>query len=56
MAGLILVFHFCWLGVGTFLNKEVAHRIPTIDGYNETMFQSDLLKLRQQAGEYADGK
>jgi len=55
-AGLLLIPYLCWLIFATILNQEVSRRNPTIKGYNEAMFQSDLLKLRQKAALFADGK
>mgnify|MGYP005858646221 CR=1 FL=1 len=56
LAGLLLIPYLCWLLFATILNQEVSRRNPTIKGYNEAMFQSDLLKLRQKAALFADGK
>ena len=55
-AGLLLIPYLCWLIFATVLNREVSRRNPTIKGYNEAMFQADLLKLRQKAALFADGK
>lgn len=55
-AGLLLVPYLCWLLFATVLNQAVTRLNPTVKGYNEAMFQNGLLKLRQQAARFADGK
>lgn len=55
-AGLLLVPYLGWLVFATFLNLSIDRLNPTVGGYNEARFQSDLLKLRKQAADYADGK
>lgn len=55
-AALLLIPYLCWLILATALNQAVTRRNPTTHGYNEAMFQSDLLKLRQKAAHFAAGK
>ena len=56
LAGALLVPYLAWLVFATILNRDIVRRNPTIQGYNEAMFQADLLQLRQDAARYADGK
>lgn len=56
LSALLLVPYLGWLVFATVLNRYIVRRNPTVNGYNEAMFQSDLLQLRKRAALYADGK
>eukprot|EP00527_Entomoneis_sp_CCMP2396_P008964 CAMPEP_0198147406 /NCGR_PEP_ID=MMETSP1443-20131203/35460_1 /TAXON_ID=186043 /ORGANISM="Entomoneis sp., Strain CCMP2396" /LENGTH=144 /DNA_ID=CAMNT_0043811729 /DNA_START=435 /DNA_END=869 /DNA_ORIENTATION=+ len=54
ISGLLLLPYLAWLLVATALNNAVCRRNPTDkNGYNEAMFQSELLGLQKKAADYA---
>lgn len=52
-AALLLTPYALWLTFATLLNKAICKRNPTSNGYNDAMLQADLLKLQQDAADYA---
>lgn len=53
-AGLLLVPYALWLSFATLgLNTSICRRNPTKNGYNEGMFQAQLIKLQEDAAAYA---
>ena len=55
-AAWFLLPYLVWLIFATALNQAIVRLNPTKPGYNEAKFQAQLLKLRQRAALYADGK
>ncbi|KAL3942003.1 MAG: hypothetical protein SGARI_000411, partial [Bacillariaceae sp.] len=53
-AGLILLPYLAWITFATVLNNELCKRNPTVNGYNNGMFQAQLQKQQQDAATYAD--
>lgn len=52
-SGKLLLPYLAWLIFATALNASICKRNPTVDGYNNAMFQSDLASLQDQAASYA---
>jgi benzodiazapine receptor len=56
LAALLVVPYLVWLLFATFLNQTICKLNPTSGGYNEAMFQGDLIKLQEKAAKYANGE
>lgn len=54
LAGMLLLPYAAWLIFATALNREICRLNPTVNGYNDAMFQSDLLDLQKKAAAFAN--
>jgi benzodiazapine receptor len=51
----LLLPYLAWITFATLLNKTICKLNPTQGGYNDAMFQAQLITLQQKAAKYADG-
>jgi len=49
LSGLLLLPYLVWVAFATKLSDEVCKLNPTVRGYNNAMFENDLLKLQKRA-------